>query len=151
MQKHEKCCFGMILTTMTFGPPRVDQGHFGQFDLKWHFKCSDAQIGCTTSIQMFLWPNGEKLIFLEFLWSGTQIEGEQNTVSTITIVIIIIITTIWVGKSSRTINLPRILGHFHLEIPSKPNQLFMLLYSGLNLKMKVLEQVLGEARKEKTR
>jgi len=42
--------------TLTFGQPRVDQGHFGQFDLKWNFECSDARMGCVTSIYMFSWP-----------------------------------------------------------------------------------------------
>jgi len=28
----------------------VNQGHFGQFDQKKHFECSDAQTGCATSI-----------------------------------------------------------------------------------------------------
>ena len=30
---------------------------------------------------MFPWPCGEKIIFLEFSGSGTQIDGGQNTVS----------------------------------------------------------------------
>ena len=34
------------------------------------------------SFWMFLWPLGEKLIFLDFLGSGTQIEGKNNIVST---------------------------------------------------------------------
>ena len=36
--------------TLTFGQPRVDQGHFGQFDWKRHFECSDARTDCATSI-----------------------------------------------------------------------------------------------------
>ena len=35
---------------LTFGQSRADQGHFGKFDLKWHFEYSDARMGCTTSI-----------------------------------------------------------------------------------------------------
>ena len=31
---------------------------------------------------MFLWPHGEKIIFLDFSGFSTQIEGGQNTVST---------------------------------------------------------------------
>ena len=35
MQKHEKCFFlGWFWPTLTFNQPKVDQGHFGQFDLK---------------------------------------------------------------------------------------------------------------------
>jgi len=28
----------------------VDQGHFGQFGMKWHFKCSDARMDYAMSI-----------------------------------------------------------------------------------------------------
>ena len=31
---------------------------------------------------MLSWPRREKIIFLDFLGSGTQIEGGQNTLST---------------------------------------------------------------------
>ena len=31
---------------------------------------------------MFLWPRGEKIIFLKFSGFGMEIEGGQNTVST---------------------------------------------------------------------
>jgi len=37
-------------TTLTFGQPKVDYGHFGQFDLKWYFECSNAEMGCAMSI-----------------------------------------------------------------------------------------------------
>ena len=69
----------MILTNFDFSQPRVDHR---QFDLKRHFEFSDARMGCTTSIQMFLWPHREKIILLEFSGFGRQIEDEQNTVST---------------------------------------------------------------------
>ena len=55
----------MILPTLTFGQPNVDQRHFGQFDLKLHFEWFDAR----------------KLTFLEFSGRSTQIKGSQNTVS----------------------------------------------------------------------
>ena len=67
--------------SLTFGQPRVDQEHFGQFDLKRHFKFSDTQMGCATSIQMFPWPHRGKLIFLVFSGFGTQINDGQNTIS----------------------------------------------------------------------
>ena len=51
---------------LTFGQPRVDLGHFGQFDLKWHFECLNAWISCAMSIWMFPRPLREKIIFLEF-------------------------------------------------------------------------------------
>ena len=41
-------------------------------------------MGCTMSIKMFPGPLGEKLIFLEFPRSDTQIKDGQNTVSTYT-------------------------------------------------------------------
>ena len=34
---------------------------------------------------MFLWPHEEKLIFLKFFWSSTQIEGGKNIVSIVRI------------------------------------------------------------------
>ena len=44
---------------------------------------------------MFLWPLGEKLIFLKFLGSDTQIKGEQNTVS-IGMLVLLIGIRLWV-------------------------------------------------------
>ena len=73
---------GLFWPILTFNQPRVDQGHFGQFDLKWHFGCSDARTSCATSIYILPRTHGEKIIFLEFLRSSTQIEGGQNTVFT---------------------------------------------------------------------
>ena len=70
---------------MTLGLPKVDKGHFGQSDLKWHFECFDARMGCNTSIEVFPRPHGEKIMFLVFSGSGMQIDGGQNTVSTIVI------------------------------------------------------------------
>ena len=51
---------------LTFGQPRVNQGHFGQFDMKWHFEYSNAQMGCAMSIQMFPQPHERNLIFWNF-------------------------------------------------------------------------------------
>ena len=51
-----------------------------------------------------------------------------------TVIIIIILTTAWVGRSFKTIQVPRIVGHLQLEIPSQPHQLLMLLDSGLQFK-----------------
>ena len=54
----------------------------------------------------------------------------------LTTIIIIITTIAQVGLSSRTIQIPQIIGHLQLEIPSQPYQLLMLLDSGLQLKEK---------------
>ena len=51
------------------------------FDLKWHFKCSNAQMGCATSIEVFSQPPGRNLIFLEFFRSSMQIKDRKNTIS----------------------------------------------------------------------
>jgi len=53
----------------------------------------------------------------------------QSCLKVITIVVIVIPQ---VGIPFKTINFPRILGHLQLEVPSKPNKLLVLLYSGLN-------------------
>lgn len=37
----------------------------------------------------------------------------------------------WSSNLSKTIDLPRVLSHLQLEIPSQPNKLLMLLYNGL--------------------
>ena len=61
----------------------------------------------------------------------------------------IAIIVIWVGKPSKTIDMPRILGHLQLEVPCKPNTLLMLLYNRLNFEeKKVLEQVWGDNKRK---
>ena len=50
--------------------------------------------------------------------------------------IIIIITQ--VGKSFRTVDLPRVLGHLQLEIPDQLNELLMHLHSGLKIEKKTM-------------
>ena len=70
------------MTNLDFRSARVDQRHFGQYDLKWHFECFDARAGCAISIQMLLQPHGRKLIFFDLSRSSMQIKGKQNTVST---------------------------------------------------------------------
>ena len=52
----------------------------------------------------------------------------STTITTVTIVIII--TTTRVRKSSKTINPLGILSHLPLEVPSEPDKLLILLYSG---------------------
>ena len=47
--------------------------------------------------------------------------------------IIIIITPTWVGRSSKTIQLPQIVVHLQLKISNQPHQLLMLLNNGLQL------------------
>ena len=68
---------------LTFSQPRVDYGHFGHFGRKRHFERSGVQTSCATPLYMFLWSHGEKVIFLGFSGSGTQIGGRQNTISTV--------------------------------------------------------------------
>ena len=46
--------------------------------MKWHF----TLLWCPNGL-CHVNPNGRKIIFLEFLGSGTQIKGKQNTVSTV--------------------------------------------------------------------
>ena len=59
----------------------------------------------------------------------------QSCLRVITIIIIIIIIiTPQVGKPPRTIDLPGIVDHFQLEVPSKLSKLLMILYSGLDYK-----------------
>ena len=64
---------------LSFGQPRVDQEHLGW---EMHFECYSVQTSCTMPLYMFLWPHGEKMIFLGFSASDTQIKGEQNMIST---------------------------------------------------------------------
>ena len=45
-----------------FVQPRIDQSHFGQVDLKRHFKCFYALTGYTMSIYMYPWSPSEKLM-----------------------------------------------------------------------------------------
>ena len=49
-------------------------------------------------------------------------------------IIINIITTAWVGHSSKTVQLPRVVSHLQLKIPSQQHQLLMLLDSGVQFK-----------------
>ena len=60
----------------THGWPRT----FWSFWLKKHFERSGVRMRCAMSLYMFSWPHGEKMIFLDFLGSGMQIKGGQNTV-----------------------------------------------------------------------
>ena len=69
-------------------------------------------------------------LVLSFPWLIAR-SGLRAISTTITI-----ITTTRVGKPSRTIDPPKILGHLKLEVPNKPNKLLVLLYSGLNLKIR---------------
>ena len=81
------------------------------------------------------------------LISRSSLEAASTTIMTA-----IVVTITQVSKPSRSVNPPRILGHLQLEIPSKPDKLLKLLYSGLKFEMKtMLEQVLRDARKGKTR
>jgi len=69
---------------LTFGQPRIDQGHFGHFGSRkalWVLWFG-IRMGYATSFWMFSHPHEEKMIFLDFLGFGTQNEGEQNTAST---------------------------------------------------------------------
>ena len=52
----------------------------------------------------------------------------------ITIIIIIINIFAWVGHSSRTVQLLRVISHLQLEILGHPHKLLMLLDSGLRFK-----------------
>ena len=49
-RKMKNIVLGWFWPILTFSQPKVDQGHFGHFDLKWHFGCSNARTGCTMSI-----------------------------------------------------------------------------------------------------
>ena len=48
--------------TLNFVQPRIDQGYFGQVDLKRHFKCFYALTCYTVSIYMYPQSPGEKLM-----------------------------------------------------------------------------------------
>ena len=48
---------------------------------KRHFGCSGARTGYAMSFWPFSQLHREKIIFLDFSGSGTQIEGKQNTIS----------------------------------------------------------------------
>jgi len=74
----KKNCEGFDL----WSNPGLTRGILVILAKKRHFRCSNARTGCTTSLYMFLWFNGEKMIFLGFLGSSTQIKGGQNTIST---------------------------------------------------------------------
>ena len=65
---------------------------------------------------------------IPFPWLIAQNRLLTSTAITTTIIIIIIIDTLTV------IQLPGILGHLQLEVLSKLDKLFMLRYSGLDLK-----------------
>ena len=57
--------------------PRADQGHFGHFRWRRHFECSDVRTSCVPSSLVSSRPYEEKMIFLDFLGSNTQIEVEK--------------------------------------------------------------------------
>jgi len=57
MKIYEKHFFVRVWTSIK---PRADQGHFGQFSWKMHFRYSDARTGHTISFWMLLRTLGKK-------------------------------------------------------------------------------------------
>ena len=65
---------GWFLTTLNFGQPRVDQGHFGQFDLKmalWVLQCLNGL--CHVNLDVLVAPWRKVNIFEIFeVWHANQ-------------------------------------------------------------------------------
>ena len=78
----------------------------------------------------------ERNMLCVYLYAESPITPLPRLVSGSGLWIIIIITQ--VGKSFRTANLPRVLGHLQLEIPGQLNELLMLLHSGLKIEKKTV-------------
>ena len=82
MKNCEKRCFARVWTSFgLWSNLGLTRGILVILAEKRHFKCSGAQMGFATSFWMLLGTYGEKMIFLNFSGSGTQIKDGQNTVS----------------------------------------------------------------------